>query len=563
MLVELVVENYAVMERLRVRFHRGLNLLTGETGSGKSIVVDALGLLFGGRASADMVRSGAERARISGIFEVPPSPELRALLEESGIASEDGEMLLEREILANGKSRAFAGSRPVTIGVLRDLAPHLGDIHGQHDQQRLFSADAQREMLDEFASNHDLLAQTTAAFRSWRACAGELEELERAGQERLRLADLWSFQRNEIEAAGVTAGEDAALESERRVLLNVAKLQEAAGAAYEALYEAPESALTAVRSAMRRLDDLCRIDPSLGPVRTSLQPVSIAIEEASHELRHYLGSLEADPGRLEEVETRLAGLEKLKRKYGQSIDEIMNFLDEVRRQLEVVETAGERRAELERQRGVLASAYESAASRLSASRQEAARKLEKRIETELASLAMARVVFRAVLEACAPSESGSESMKFLISTNPGEEPRALEKVASGGELSRIALALKTCIAVVPRRARAGSAAPRTLVFDEVDAGIGGGAAETVGRRLKSLSANHQVLCVTHLAQIAGFGDHHYVVEKHESNGRTIAAIEELTGDARIREIGRMLSGQRLTPEALKHAEQLIQSGAGT
>jgi DNA repair protein RecN (Recombination protein N) len=560
MLVELVVENYAVMERLRVRFHRGLNLLTGETGSGKSIVVDALGLLFGGRASADMVRSGAERARISGIFEIPPDPMLRALLEDSGIAPEDGEMLLEREVLANGKSRAFAGSRPVTAGLLRDLAPHLGDIHGQHDQQRLFSADAQREMLDEFAANQDLLAATGTAFRSLRECVRELDELERAEQERLRLADLWNFQRKEIEAAGLAAGEDAALNQERRVLQNVAKLQEAAGAAYEALYEAPESALTAVRSAMRRLEELCRIDPSIEPVLTSLQPASIAIEEASHELRHYLGGLEADPGRLEEVEGRLATLEKLKRKYGQSIDEILGFLEEVRGQLEAVETAGERRVELERQRVELASAYESAAARLSASRREAARKLEKRIETELASLAMAKAVFRVVLEPAAPSDSGSESVKFLISTNPGEEPRALEKVASGGELSRIALALKTCIAVAPRSARAGLSAPRTLVFDEVDAGIGGGAAETVGRRLKSLAANHQVLCVTHLAQIAGFGDHHYVVEKHENSGRTIAAIEELTGDARVREIGRMLSGHRLTPEALKHAEQLIQSG---
>jgi DNA repair protein RecN (Recombination protein N) len=288
MLVELVVENYAVMERLRVRFHRGLNLLTGETGSGKSIVVDALGLLFGGRASADMVRSGAERARISGIFEVPHNPALRALLEESGIAPEDGEMLLEREILANGKSRAFAGSRPVTVGLVRDLAPHLGDIHGQHDQQRLFSSEAQREMLDDFASNQDLIEAAATAFRSWRGCVRELEELDRAEQERLRLADLWSFQRREIEAAEVAPGEDAALENERRVLQNVAKLQEAAGAAYEALYEAKESALTAVHSAMRRLEELCRIDPSLDPVLGSLQPASIAIEEAAHELRHYL-----------------------------------------------------------------------------------------------------------------------------------------------------------------------------------------------------------------------------------------------------------------------------------
>ena len=558
MLVELVVENYAVMERLRVRFHGGLNLLTGETGSGKSIVVDALGLLFGGRASADMVRSGSERARISGIFEPPAGPELRAALEEAGIALEEDELLLEREIFSNGKSRAFAGSRPVTAGLLRDLAPHLGDIHGQHDQQRLFSKDAQREMLDSFSSPPELLQSVTQNYRSWRDCSKEIEELDRAGQEQLRLADLWSFQRKEIEAAGIAAGEDAALEAERRVLQNVARLQEASSAAYELLYEAPESALAALRSAMKRVEELCRIDPSLEPVAQSLKPAAIAIEDASHELRHYLGGLEADPQRLEEVESRLAGIEKLKRKYGSTLDEILVFLDQVRSQLEAVESAGGRREELERRRRELWACYEGSAARLSAARAAGARKLEKRVEAELESLAMPKVVFRIVLERGEPSPSGSESVEFLISTNPGETPRPMEKVASGGELSRIALALKTCTTGRTARPRGTH---RTLVFDEVDAGIGGGAAETVGRRLKALSASHQILCVTHLAQIAGFGDHHYVVEKRETKGRTIATIEELTGDARVREIGRMLSGQRLTPEALKHAEQLIQSGS--
>jgi DNA repair protein RecN (Recombination protein N) len=563
MLVELVVENYAVMERLRVRFHRGLNLLTGETGSGKSIVVDALGLLFGGRASADTVRSGADRARISGIFELPAEPALRRLLEEAGVPSEDGELLLEREILSNGKSRAFAGSRPVTAGLLRDLAPHLGDIHGQHDQQMLFSSDAQRDMLDEFAGNGELLRLTAESHRQWRSCAAELEELERAAQERLRLADLWSFQRKEIESAGIAPGEDAALEGERRILQNVAKLQESAAAAYESLYDAPESALAGLRSATRRLEDLCRIDGTLEPVLLSLRPALISVEEASHELRHYLGSLEADPARLEEIETRLAGLEKLKRKYGSTLEEILAFLGEVRSHLEAVETADERRSALESRRKELENSYGEAAQRLSTAREEAARRLEKRVEKELAQLAMSKAVFGIHLKPAPPSESGTETVELLISTNAGEEPRPLDKVASGGELSRVALALKTCIAAEPRAPRPGQGAPRTLVFDEVDSGVGGGAAETVGRRLKGLSGTYQVLCVTHLAQIAGFGDHHYLVEKREVKGRTVAEIEELEGAARVREIGRMLSGQRVTPEALKHAEQLIQAGAET
>jgi DNA repair protein RecN (Recombination protein N) len=285
MLVELVIENYAVIEQLRVRFHPGLNLLTGETGSGKSIVVGALGLLLGGRASAESVRTGAERARISGIFEAPQSRALRELLEDAGLACEDGELLVEREVLANGKSRAFFGSRPVTAALLRDVAPHLADIHGQHDQQRLFSDDAQRELLDEYAGHADRLAEIAEVFSRWRACGTELEALERAEQERLRLADLWSFQRREIEAASLAAGQDQALQQERRVLQNVARLQEAATTAYSALYDSPESAFAAVRSAIRRLDEICRIYASLAETLEALKPAEIAIDEASHTIR--------------------------------------------------------------------------------------------------------------------------------------------------------------------------------------------------------------------------------------------------------------------------------------
>ena len=271
MLVELVVENYAVIERVRVRFHDGLNLLTGETGSGKSMVVDALGLLFGGRASAEMIRTGEERARISGIFELPDDARLRALLEQSGIEFEDHELIVEREILAGGKSRAFAGSRPVTATLLRDLAPLLGDIHGQHDQQRLFDAGAQLEMLDAFARHQQLLAEVADLYRRWRACASELEALDRREQENLRLADLWSFQRREIDAAHLKPGEDAALESERRVLQNVARLQELATAAYESLYDSEGSADARLRQATRRLEELSRIDPALNESRAALQ----------------------------------------------------------------------------------------------------------------------------------------------------------------------------------------------------------------------------------------------------------------------------------------------------
>lgn len=558
MLVELAIENYAVVERLRVRFHKGLNLLTGETGSGKSIVVDALSLLLGGRASAEAVRSGAERARISGLFEVPADARFRQIVEAAGIGIEEDELLVEREILANGKSRAFLANRMVTASLLRDLAPLLGDIHGQHEQQELFSSNAQLAMLDAYAGNDVLLGESSRMYRQWRACSGELEELTRREQEQLRLADLWSFQRKEIESAEVKAGEDAALENEKRVLQNVVKLAEVSETAYASLYDAPESALARIQTSLRKLQDLARIDDHLAAIAELLKPAELAVEEASHMLREYLGKLESDPKRLDALESRLAVLEKLKRKYGHTLEDVTTFLNDVRQKMSIVETASERRAEIEKQQAKFALEFESAALKLTETRTIAANRLQKQVESELASLAMERTQFHIQLKPAPWSAAGADALLFLFSANQGEEPKPLEKVASGGEVSRIALALKTS---VQSQTNQPAKIPLTLVFDEVDAGIGGVAAEMVGRRLKQLSATNQILCVTHQAQIASFADHHYRVEKKESNGRTIAVLDELDSGERTREIGRMLSGQRLTPEALKHAEQLIKASS--
>jgi DNA repair protein RecN (Recombination protein N) len=550
MLLELLVENYAVVERVRVRFHPGLNVLTGETGSGKSIVVDALGLLFGGRASSEMVRSGAERAHVSGIFELPDDPQLGVMLSDAGVEAEDGELLLEREILSNGKSRAFANSRPATAALLKELAPWLGDIHGQHDQQRLFQPSTQLDTLDAFGGCAPLVEQVDVVYRRWTAVGTELAELERTEAEKLRLADLWSFQCQEIEGAQLYHGEDDELEAERRVLQNVNRLQETANAAYEALYDKPDSAVAQLRVAMRKLDEVARIDPPVAEMVETLKPAQIALDEASRALQSYAGKLEADPARLEDVESRLAAIDKLKRKYGTSVREIIEFGAGVRAKLDALETAAERRESLERDRTRLRKEYDAAAAKLTNSRRNAACELEQRVVAELAGLAMERTVFKVALTPIEPTPHGVDAVQFLVSPNVGEEPKPMERIASGGELSRIALALKTC-------ATGASEASRTLVFDEVDSGIGGSAAERVGSRLKSLAAANQVLCVTHLAQIAGFGHHHFSVEKREVKGRTVAEIEELSGEARVREIGRMLSGTHLTPEALRHAEQLI------
>ncbi|GIU74889.1 MAG: DNA repair protein RecN [Bryobacteraceae bacterium] len=552
MLVELAVENLAVVERLRLRLHPGFNALTGETGSGKSLIVGALSLLFGGRASADMIRTGEERAFVSGIFEAPADDRFRELLEQAGVAAEDGELLVEREITASGKSRAWAGSRPVTIAFLREIAPFLGDIHGQHDQQKLFSPEAQREMLDEAAGARELLAALREAWRAWRGAQRELAELDRAEQERARLADLWSMQRNEIAAAALKPGEDAQLENERRVLRNVARLSESVASAYALLEESEESAASAVGQALKRLEEAARIDATLEPLVETLRPAQIAIQEASHELRHYLGRLGADPRRLEEVESRLALIERLKRKYGTTIEEILSFFEDVSSRLAALESASGRRAELERLIAEHEAHYRELAGQLRETRLRAARRLGRKVQEELAGLAMPGAVFRIQVEPCEPGEEGMDAVQFLFSANAGEEPRPLDRVASGGELSRVALAIKTCMAPAEK------GAARTLVFDEVDAGVGGAAGEMIGRRLRELARRHQVLCVTHLAQIAGFADHHYLVSKSEAGGRTAAGVELLGRKERIREIARMLSGQKLTPEALRHAEKLVE-----
>ena len=554
MLHELVVENYAVVDRLRVRFHAGLNLLTGETGSGKSIVVDALGLLLGGRASAEMIRSGEDRARVSGRFDAPERSE-RAL-EAAGLETEDGELLLEREILSNGKSRVFVNNRPATVALLKELGAHLGDIHGQHDQQLLFDAAAQLSMLDAYAAVREERRALREVYLAWKQVGEQIAELESSDQEKLRLLDLWQFQRTEIEQAELTAGEDAELAAERKVQQNAGKLLEAAGSAWEALYETPESAWSVLRAVSKKLDELARIDETMVPVRQALEPALIAVQDVAYSLRDYLGRLEANPARLEEIENRLAGLEKLKRKYGGSVEEILTFVEDVKRRITEVETAGERLEHLRHELSALGKKYADGAKALSAHRAAAAAKLSKRVEEELRPLAMEKAVFRIALEQVAWSESGADKVRFLVSPNPGEEPKPLEKVASGGELSRVALALKACLV-----GSKGAAAVhlRTLVFDEIDTGIGGRAAEGVARRLKKLAAENQVICVTHLAQIACFADHHYRVGKHEKAGRTVAQLDELDATESTEEIGRMLSGETLTPEAVRNAAELVRA----
>ena len=562
MLLELRAENYAVIDHTVAAFGPGLNLLTGETGAGKSILIDALVLLLGGKASADFVRHGEDKAVVGCVFELTPGA--GAILDANGIDAESDHIVLRREILANGKGRVFVNNQPATVGVLRLLAPELALVHSQGETLSSFDQAQQRILLDRFgAIQTDSVAK---AFAAWRATTERLRELESAEQDRLRMADLWRFQSREIDQAGLADDdEDAQLEAEKRVLANSERLQVAAMSAHDLLYEGEKAAETTLGAALKHLEDLARYDVRFQEAAQQLGAAKAIVEDVDAEVRDFADHLQASPGRLEEIEDRLAALDRLKRKYGQTLKEVLAFGEEASRQLAEVENRDALLVELRQKQAEDAALYRTVADKLSLERQSAARKLEKLAEVQINDLAMsARFQVRVTAEE-APEEwtsHGWDQIEYLIATNAGEPLKLLHEIASGGEMSRVMLALKV---TVEEAAAGGSGRkkkmplPRTLVFDEIDIGIGGRAAEAVGRKLKLLSKGQQVLCITHLPQIAAFGDQHLLIEKTERRGRTQTAVRRMDDVERTQEIARMLSGAKLTETSLKHAEHLLEN----
>jgi len=562
MLLELRAENYAVIDRAVAAFGPGLNLLTGETGAGKSILIDALALLLGGKASNDVVRHGAEKAVVGCVFELTAGA--GAILEANGIDSESDHILLRREIVANGKGRVFVNNQPATVGVLRQLAPELALVHSQGETLGSFDQAQQRSLLDRFGGLH--LEGVAEAFAAWRATTDRLNELQSAEQDRLRMADLWRFQSKEIDQAALVADdEDTQLEAEKRVLGNAEKLYTAAMSAHELLYESESSAETTLGAALKHLEELARYDARFQEPAQQLAAAKAIVEDVDAEVRDFADNIHASPGRLETIEDRLAALDRLKRKYGQTLAEVIAFGAEAARQLAEIENRDALLLELKTKEAQDAAAYQAAAKQLTASRSEAAKRLEKLAEAQINDLAMSTRFNVRVTAQHSPENwtaHGWDVVECLIATNAGEPLKPLHEIASGGEMSRVMLALKV---TVEESASGGAGRkkktvlPRTLVFDEIDIGIGGRAAEAVGQKLKTLSKGQQVLCITHLPQIAAFGDQHFLIEKTEKSGRTQTNVRLMEDAERTQEIARMLSGARLTETSLKHAEHLLQS----
>jgi DNA repair protein RecN (Recombination protein N) len=556
MLIELRAENYAVIDHAIAVFGPGLNLLTGETGAGKSILVDALALLMGGKSSTDVVRHGADKATVSCVFESTSGAE--SILEENGIDAEGSEIILRREILSTGKGRVFVNNQPATVAVLKLLAPELALVHAQTETLSSFDQAQQRILLDRFGT---LSTEAVgAAHARWRDAAQKLDELLQGEQDRLRMVDLWTYQLKEIEAAHLEAGEDQTLETEKRVLGNAEKLYTAAMSAFDQLYEGGASAEVALRAALRNIEELARYDARFTEAAQQLQSVRATVGDIGASVRDYAEGIHASPERLAEIEDRLALVDRLKRKYGKTAADIIAFAEDVYGKLAEVENRDEllkdRRAELDK----AAAAYRVVAAALSAERNAAAERLGRLAEAQINSLAM-KVRFEVVVNARegAPHWTGSgwDEVEYRIATNAGEPLKPLHEIASGGEMSRVMLALKVAVEENSSKAKKRNPTPRTLVFDEIDIGIGGRAAEAVGQKLKTLSHGQQILCVTHLPQIAAFADQHFLIDKRESAGRTKTNIRLLDQRSSTHEVARMLSGAKVTETSLQHAAQMI------
>jgi len=552
MIMNLQVRDFAIVDRIDIEFEPGMTVLTGETGAGKSILVDALGLVLGERGNAQLVRDGAKRAEFAAEFDVSSLPAVAAWLEEQALDL-DGECLLRRVINADGRSRAFINGNSVPLSQLKAIGELLLDIHGQHFHQSLGRREIQRDLLDHFGGLLDQRAAAATHFIEWKSLAERSEELANAEADRASRLDLLTFQLQELDSLALRADEIAELNSERQKLKNSGRLAEGASSALEGLFDNDAgNANSLVADALRVIEPLAEIDAALEPVLEMLNSASIQVAEAADTLRRYGEALDMDPARRDWVEERLDAIQTISRKHRVKADELPELSDRLRSEHDELSHAEERGRELEERAAVARAEFLKRASALSKGRHQAAAGFEAAVTEAMHGLGMPGGVFKVAVTTLADDDArpwGIDNIEFLISANPGQGPQSLARIASGGELSRMSLSIQVI-------ASDGSAIP-TMVFDEVDSGVGGGVAEMVGRRLQELGASRQVLCVTHLPQVASLADQHFRISKVTDGKSTRTRVQGLGQDERIEELARMLGGVEITRKTLEHAAEML------
>ncbi len=548
MLKELRVKNFAIIDELSVEFEPGLNVLTGETGAGKSIIIGALGIALGQRAYTEMIKTGAEEAVVEAFFDIEHHP----YLEEMGI-DDSGGIIIRRVVSRASKTKAYINDTMVNLQSLHSLGKSLVDIHGQHEHQSLLSPDNQLRLLDHFGGLDELRAEVSEAFNKVEVLRRKIEAIKARSRESAQKLDLLKYQINEIEAASLEDGEDVRLVEERTILANLSRLTELTESAYEEIYGFEGSAIERLSRAVSALKEMSSIDKSVEEIIQVLQQALAVSEDASHSLRAYKDRYDADPARLEVVEDRLELIKKLKKKYGETVADILSYLQKAKGELASIETSEESIDEMEKELKESEEEFNKLAGELSKKRRRVSGGLESSILEVLKDLALQKSDFRVDIRPTTPTSTGSDEVEFLFSANKGEDLKPLVKVASGGELSRIMLAIKSVL-------RGADEIP-VLVFDEVDTGIGGKTAQNVARKLKETSKEHQVLLITHLPQIASVADMHAHIHKGTTGKGVKVNLSKLSGKDRQEEIARMLSG-RITETSLKHARELIDKSSG-
>jgi len=564
MLRSLHVKDYALIESIDVEFGKGLNIITGETGAGKSILIDAMGLLLGERASTEVVRKNSIKAVVEGVFEVEFNSKVKKLIEDNEIDLLP-ELILRREISLKGANRCFVNDTPVPLSVIKDLGDLLVDLHGQHEHQSLLRTETHINFLDEFAGTEKLLEEYTIAFRNVRELSYKLEALREKEFSLKEKKDFYAFQIKEIDAVSPVTGEEEQINNELNILENSEKLLGITGSVYENLFDSENSVHDQLMQIKNRIDELLNIDSSFGEIENEFNSIIAQVMDAAEFIRKYNAKIDHDPGHLDELRDRLGAITLLKKKYGGSVDSVIAYRDKIGQEYDAAENYSHHIQKLEKE---ITSAREDTgniADKLSLKRKESAKKVEKEVVKVLAELGISDSVFKVKMEQAPGSGSGDfvtlngkkykadskgiDAVEFYISTNPGEDVKPLIKVASGGEISRIMLSLKTILAKNDKLP--------LLIFDEIDTGVSGRIAQKVGTALKTLASSHQVIAITHLPQIAGLADNNYAVEKITSDKRVTSSIRKLNRDEKIKEVAKLMSGENITEASLKGARELM------